>query len=192
MTISLTRPDGSPISLVPDTLDISGIMGGNAAMFAPSIYTSGNPPAYFFINTASFFSRFQVSIGDRILIGGFNYDDATLAANPVLREFVTWINKPEGHLVVAIGNTTTGAYQDGANTVGYANYIVIQARYDDPTSGSVAPNPFGADINTALTAGEAGLLKPRRLMNVNRQIQLVFRVITREMDSVAQLRPDNM
>jgi hypothetical protein len=193
MTISMSRPDGSPISLVPDTLDISGILGGNAALFAPSIYYTsvGTVPDYFFINTTSFFSRFQVSIGDRILIAGFNYDDATLAANPDLRDFVTWINKPEGHLVVAIGNTT-GAYQDTANAIGYANYIVIQARYDDPASGSVALKQFNADINTILTAGETGLLKPRRLMNVNRQIQLVFRVITREMDSVAQLRPDNM
>ncbi len=193
MTISLSRPDGSPISLVPDTLDISGILGGNAALFAPSIYYTsvGTVPDYFFINTTSFFSRFQVSIGDRILIAGFNYDDATLAANPDLRDFVTWVNKPEGHLVVAIGNTT-GAYQDTANAIGYANYIVIQARYNDPTTGSVALNPFGADINTVLNANQAGLLKPRRLMNVNRQIQLVFRVITREMDSVAQLRPDNM
>lgn len=196
LSISMLRPDGTLVSTVPDTLDIYNIFAGNTpGAFVPSAYdvTVGGQPAYFFINTSTFFSRFQISVGDRIQVGGFNYDDATLAANPGLVDFVQWINRAEGHLVAAIGYTNTGGvYQaDGANAAGYANYIIIQARYADPTTGQVALQPF-TNITAALAGNMGGLLLPRRLLNLNRQIQLVFRVITREMDGVGQLRPDNM
>jgi hypothetical protein len=194
LTISLLRPDGTLVSTVPDTLDITGILAGNTggAPFAASIYdgASAGNPYYFFINTATFFSRFQVSVGDRIQIAGFTYTDAVLAANPGLADFAGWINRPEGHLVAAIGNNSSGTYADGPNSVGYANYIIIQARYADPTSGSVALAPF-TGVVAALPANASSLLLPRRLINLNRQMQLVFRVITREMDSVGQIRPDN-
>ena len=196
LSISMLRPDGTLVSTVPDTLDIYNIFAGDTpGAFVPSAYdvTVGGQPAYFFINTSTFFSRFQISVGDRIQVGGFNYDDATLAANPGLVDFVQWINRAEGHLVAAIGYTNTGGvYQaDGANAAGYANYIIIQARYADPTTGQVALQPF-TNITAALAGNMGGLLLPRRLLNLNRQIQLVFRVITREMDGVGQLRPDNM
>ena len=194
LTISLLRPDGSLVSVVPDTLDIAGILAGNTAgaPFAASIYdgaAAGNP-YYFFINTATFFSRFQISVGDRIQIAGFTYTDAVLAANPGLADFVGWINRSEGHLVAAIGNNSSGTYADGPNSVGYANYIIVQARYADPTTGSVSLAPF-TGVVAALPANVSSLLLPRRLINLNRQMQLVFRVITREMDSVGQIRPDN-
>ena len=196
LSISMLRPDGTLVSTVPDTLDIYNIFASDTpGAFVPSAYdvAIGGQPAYFFINTSAFFSRFQISVGDRIQVGGFNYDDATLAANPGLVDFVQWINRAEGHLVAAIGHTNTGGvYQaDGANAAGYANYIIIQARYADPTTGQVALQPF-TNITAALAGNMGGLLLPRRLLNLNRQIQLVFRVITREMDGVGQLRPDNM
>ena len=196
LSISMLRPDGTLVSTVPDTLDIYNIFASDTpGAFVPSAYdvAIGGQPAYFFINTSAFFSRFQIAVGDRIQVGGFNYDDATLAANPGLVDFVQWINRAEGHLVAAIGYTNTGGvYQaDGANAAGYANYIIIPARYADPTTGQVALQPF-TNITAALAGNMGGLLLPRRLIDLNRQIQLVFRIITREMDGVGQLRPDNM
>jgi hypothetical protein len=207
MTISLLRPDGSLISSVPDTLDIAGILASNnaaGATFASSLYdvtgAPGTTPAYYFINTSTYFSRFQIAIGDRIQIAGFTYNDATLAANPGLADFANWLNRSEGHIVAAIGYSSSGTYMgDTANSAGYANYIIIQARYANPTSGSTDLLPFTGfasvgSITAALADAtlNAALLQPRRLINLNRQIQLVFRIITREMDSVGQLRPDNM
>ena len=207
MTISMLRPDGSPISTVPDTLDINAIYASNnaaGATFASSLYdvvgAPGTTPAYYFIQTSTYFSRFQIAIGDRIQIGDFTYDAATLAANPGLADFANWINRSEGHIVAAIGYSSGGVYMgDTANSVGYANYIIIQARYANPTTGSTDLQPFTgfasvANITAALADASlnAALLSPRRLINLNRQIQLVFRIITREMDSVGQLRPDNM
>ena len=87
-------------------------------------------------------------------------------------------------------------YHDGPNKVGYANYIIIQAQYHDPTKGNTGLRPYGLSAgaitqyigNTPVALANP----PRRLINLSRQIQLVFRIITREMDPVAQLRPDNM
>jgi hypothetical protein len=76
--------------------------------------------------------------------------------------------------------------------VGWANVIVIDARYADPSTGSTALAPFGSEINTDLFIQSENLLTPRRLINVSRQTQLVFRVITRELDPVGQIRADNV
>ena len=83
------------------------------------------------------------------------------------------------------------------NTVGYANCIIIQNRYTDPTTGSVTPYQFGGstgNIGTSLSSppSTTTVNSLKRLINLSRQTQLVFRVITREMDPGASLRPDNM
>jgi hypothetical protein len=215
MTIDLRRPNGELISVSPDTFDIGGIIcpqTGNVVSTTfpftiPLTYGSGNnaynvliPPstgaaANFYINTSKYFSKFEISEGDRIQISGYNYSDSVLAdpANgAALRDFCSWINRPEGHIVLdAAYSPTTSTLVDGFNDVGYANFIVIQARYQDPTTGSVLLNPFGPNFGATLHAFGANLQSPVRLMNMNKQLQLVFRIITREMDSLPQLRPDN-
>ena len=80
---------------------------------------------------------------------------------------------------------------DGPNIVGYANFIIIQARYKDPTTGSTLLEPFGTTFGATLNAFGIGLQSPIRLINLNKQLNLVFRIITREMDSLPQIRPDN-
>lgn len=200
MSISMLRPDGSLISNSADTLDITSVFAGDNGTFIPSLFdnTISGDPAYFFIQTKTYFSRFQMAVGDRIQIAGYSYDDSTLAANPGLADFCNWLNRSEGHQVAAIGYSATipsggsAPYTaDSSNDVGYANYIIIQARYADPTTGSTALLPF-TNITNALKNNTTNLLLPRRLINLNRQIQLVFRVVTRVMDPVGQLRPDNV
>ena len=207
LTINLLRPNGQSLSLMPDTFDISGILAGtNTPIATPTVSQyncsdGSNNPNYFFINTAQYFSRFQMNVGDTIQIGNFAFADPS---NAILKDFTTWINQPSGFIVIAIGNTNSaGAYTDGPNAVGYANYIIIEARYQDPTTGSVGLRPFGG-VNGGITnvlgpsAGSPDAVPtalaapPRRLINLSRQTQLVFRVITRELDPIAQLRPDNM
>ena len=215
MTIDLRRPNGELISTSPDTFDIGGIIcpqTGNLVsdkfpFSIPLTNGSGNnaynvmiPPvtgdsANFYINTSKYFSKFEMSAGDRIQISGYIYS-AEVLADPVnggaLRDFCAWVNRPEGHIVLdAAYSPTTSTLKDGFNDVGYANFIVIQARYQDPTTGSVMLNPFGPNFGATLRAFGANLQSPVRLMNLNKQLQLVFRIITREMDSLPQLRPDN-
>ena len=164
--------------------------------------------ANFFINTNKFFSKFQVCTGDRIQVSGYTYPDAVLndpTYGQCLRTFCTWINRPEGHIALnfaysvtvdPLQNTTS--IIDGFNEIGHANFIIIQAPYQDPTSGNTQPIPFGPlidnnipNIGAILNTFGTSLQSPVRLINLNRQLNLVFRIVTRDMDSLPQLRPDN-
>jgi hypothetical protein len=217
MTIDIHRPNGELISTSPDTYDIGGIIASDAVAFGTTFpftvnnlslipygvlgnATGGfNTSCNFFINTTKYFSRFEVCVGDRIQIGGYTYSEDVLndpTYGGILRDFCNWINRPEGHIVVSTAystNPTTVSTTD-TNDVGYANFIIIQARYEDPTSGSTFLKPFGNSttfIGSVLNAFGASLQSPCRLIDLNKQLNLVFRVITREMDSLPQLRPDN-
>jgi hypothetical protein len=49
---------------------------------------------------------------------------------------------------------------------------------------------FGSSVVFTVVAGT--LFSTGRLINMNHQVQIIMRVITREMDSAAKLRPDNL
>lgn len=217
MSIDIRRPNGELLTNSPDTWDIAGIIGAAPAAALPgplfpftviptgSSFNVFNPaapvaqpnPGNFFIVTNKYFSRFDVCAGDRINISGYTYSDAALNDinnGGALRDFSNWINRQEGHIVLGIGYTNTSTTLiDNPNQVGYANVIAIQARYEDPTTGSQNIAPFGnkSDFSSILNAYGAALQSPCRLINMNKQLNLVFRVITREMDSLPQIRPDN-
>lgn len=218
MTIDIHRPNGELISTSPDTYDIGGIIAsvngapvlGTAFPFTVNLGTTGyaalgnatggfNAPCNFFINTTKYFSKFEVCVGDRIQIGGYTYSEDVLndpTYGGILRSFCNWINRPEGHIVVNTAYSTSSAAlgANATNDVGYANFIIIQAQYEDPTSGSTFLKPFGTatdQLGNILDAFGSSLQSPCRLIDLNKQLNLVFRVITREMDSLPQLRPDN-
>lgn len=154
-------------------------------------------PANFFINTTTYFSRFELCIGDRIQIAGYNYTDAALndpTYGQSLRAFCNWVNRPEGHIIVNTAytiNTSSTILNDEFNNVGYANFIIIPGLYQDPTTGSTALESFGSNFGGSLITESSYLTSPTRLINLNRQLNLVFRIITREMDALPQIRPDN-
>jgi hypothetical protein len=209
MTIDIRRPNGELVSSSPDTFDIAGVIGAGTssygAVFPFGVVSSGeynlvdganNNPFNFYLVTNKYFSRFDICKGDRIQISGYTYSDAALndpTYGGALRDFSNWINRAEGHIVLNTGYTPTpNSMLDGLNDVGYGNIIVIQARYQDPSTGSVLLNPFYANnFANILNAFGAALQSPCRLIDLNKQLNLVFRVITREMDSLPQIRPDN-
>lgn len=221
MTIDLRLPNGELISASPDTFDIGGIIApqygsvygptfpfNNAIVYNNSIldYNIMVPvingfAANFYINTKHFFSKFEISPGDRIQINGYTYSETVLndpTYGQSLRMFSNWVNRPEGHIILDVAHSIgfdlanpTSNINNGVNEVGYANFLIIQARYNDPTTGNITLNPFHADIGAVLNTFGAGLQSPVRLINLNKQLNIVFRIITREMDSLPQLRPNN-
>jgi hypothetical protein len=207
LTVDIRRPNGELVSVSPDTYDIAGIIGAGASAAGPDFpftvipsgaynIVAGTNPANFYIVTNKYFSRFEVCPGDRIQLSGYTYTEGALndpTNGTPLRDFCNWINRPEGHVVLDIGYTnSTTTMADGVNQVGYANIIVIQARYQDPSTGSIALAPFAAaNFSNVLNAYGVALQSPRRLIDLNKQLNLVFRVITREMDALPQIRPDN-
>jgi hypothetical protein len=215
MTIEFRRPNGELLSNSSDTFDIGGIsasevVASGATTFPFNVVTTtsdysllgassaiATAPANFFINTSSYFSRFELCAGDRIQIAGYTYSDASLN-DPVygqsLRAFCNWINRVEGHIVINTAYTVPTAptvLVDGINSVGYANFIVIQGLYQDPTTGTTYLQSFGTDFGNTLNTYGTTLQSPIRFINLNKQLNLVFRIITREMDSLPQIRPDN-
>lgn len=196
LSISIQRPDGCLVSDTLDTLDIKCITTSAAfsRIGTDSTFYAGLSGQYLFVQCTSYFSRFMVNQGDRIQFKSVTCGITTGAAT----DFLEFVQRPEGHLVVQIAAVTSGgAMRDGPNEVGYANVIIIRSKMNDPTTGATTPAPFGGtsaansqlqtDLNTAATTPFTG-----RLINLSHQTTLVFRVITRDMDPTARLRPDNV
>jgi hypothetical protein len=100
---------------------------------------------------------------------------------------------------VTAGIRGTIAYStlvDGWNDVGYSRFIILRGKFKDPTTGAMTVDPYGnaADnlhVSTAMLSGDTKII-PGKLINLSRQTQLIFRVITREYDSTSLVRPDNL
>jgi hypothetical protein len=193
LSIRLQQPNGNLISSVPDTLDITGTYmsdtPGSLGVVNNSIYrTSGE---YIFINTSKWFSVYQIAAGDRIQIRNLSAFTSPTAAQT---DFLNYVQDSSGLMVVAVANSSSGIITDGVNVTGYANLIIVRNRFNDPTTGSVYLRPFGgAANNTALaTSLSTNVFTTGKLINLSRQTQLIFRVITRDYDSTSLLRPDNL
>jgi hypothetical protein len=153
--------------------------------------------SYIFVQTSKYFPFSAIGEGDNILFQGY----APTTVSPAANDFASYINRSSGHYVVAVANVSSGAVVDGRNAAGYCNVIVLRSRFDDPTTGSVGRGSsyFGSGSSAETTF--AGLLdntgnEPNQtasgLINLSRQVQVVLRVVTRDMDSTANIRPDNV
>lgn len=216
LTFRFERPDGTLVSTVPDTLDITQIYSSKqvtATSSFPYGYDStteaGTGSAYYFIKTSTYFNALTVTKGERIIIKNLTWN-ATPAGAAVaqLQDFLTYIQADSGFLVVDVGYGTApngsgvANITIGANTQGYCNYIVVRGKWSDPTTGSTATSLMGnaADSSTpgSLTGNtltsflNTNAIVTGRLLNQSHQVQVAMRVITREMDPTAVLRPDNL
>ena len=102
-------------------------------------------------------------------------------------KFIRFINRIEGHIVSGVmGLSTDNKITEEPNVIGYSKFIII------PGEVNVKMGMYNnySDIATAL----AGLSLERpiacRGINGNRQVQVVFRIITREIDSSSRIRAD--
>ena len=207
LSIRIERPDGNLVSDTLDTLDISGIKSSYNMTNCPTSNgvvtgtsyadTSGN---YLWIQTKTWFNRFLVNQGDRIQMSGLAFQPAYAGNADAATDLISYLTRSQGHLVVGVGYSSLSGssiyYNDGANIVGYCNYIIIRSKMKDPTLGFTQPDTFGllassannTFLNTLCTAN----LAAGRLINISHQTTLVFRVITRDLDSTARIRPDNL
>lgn len=195
LSVSFVQPNGELISPTHDALDISDVWGAGYPKCSGSAFNliEGSDPKYFFIYTKEFFSRFQFSVGDVLRIGNYNYEPGVMQTSERLRYFCDWLNAFTGHMIVGIGyNKSSTEFIDGPNDAGYANCIIIGARYKNPSTGSTSLDPFAPNINNGFIANYGRVESPRRCINMSRQVQLVLRVITREFDPAGQLRPDDV
>ena len=208
------------------TLFGSGSGRGSNVVNTQAVYTTttGANSEYYWIQTSQWFPRHMFNEGDRINIGGLdltglngnsNFNGNTVITGSATAELTNYFTQNAGLLISGIGYYaptgtsnvfSSGGYQSNgvttcANSLGYANCIIVQAKYNDPTTGSTTIRPFGGvaaaniALGQALVGGSNGslyTLSNARLINMSHQTQLVFRVITREMDSTSMIRPDNL
>jgi len=201
LTIQLQRPNGNLVSDSLDTLDISGVFASTSftGYTSSSIYmnallrdTNSNA-TYYTIVTKTYFNRFAFTKNDRIKLQGIN--TALISGNDTAKaDFKAYMENSSGLLIVGTGYTAGTIFTDGVNNVGYGNFIVVQAPYRDPTTGSVLIQPFGGTntTNQNLATAIANVnLTGARLINLSKQTQLTFRIITRDMDSATRIRANN-
>jgi hypothetical protein len=171
----------------------------------PSLEINGS--AYYWLKTSKYFNHWNVTKGDKIVIKNLQWGTAATGnAATQLPDFLNYVQQDGGLLVVDTGvvtGTTPGDYVFSSGTTfsynaqGYANAILVRGKFADPTTGVFAPVALGGIpdsytsgnishylTNTALTSG--------RLINMNHQVQISMRVITRELDSTGIIRPDNL
>jgi hypothetical protein len=200
LTFRLERHAGQLLSEEPDVFFLKRLcMSNNFISIGTDstvYYNAASPQnSYIFLQTRTYFPFSAISEGDHLVIQGYSPASTSDAA----LEFKGFINREEGHYVVAVGYVDgSGALNDGRNIAGYCNVIVLRNRFDDPTTGSVARtiSYFGgsAGAETALSATLDGELDLSGCgcLNESRQTHFVLRVITREMDSSSNIRPDNI
>jgi len=193
LTFNLQKPDGSLVCDSKDTLDLAGFYMSNQVTNPGQYYDSAS--SWIWINTATYFNKFMVTQGDRVQFKNVAMTNAFSSAIPGLNNFISFITRPEGHLVSDIGYKVSTTFTSGANTVGYANCIIIKNSFADPTTGSTSLNLWGGSsaTNSAfLSQLNSTPAATGRFINLNHQIQIILRVITRDMDSASRLRPDNL
>lgn len=192
MSIRLERPDGTLVNTEMDTFDFIKVFMGSVLPAGYS-YSGTNPyvsaPAneYIVLESTELFRATNAIAGDRIYVKGFKFPDGFVGGTQELRDkFVSFINRVEGHVVSGVMGLNGTTITEEPNTIGYSKFIIIPGQVDLAA---------GAYVNySTLAGGLAGLqlVKPIacRGINGNRQVQVVFRIITREIDSSSRIRAD--
>ena len=203
LSIEMDRPDGSQLSYLPDTVDISSVVlcetgGANSSVYFTNKAVDGSASGnsyYIILRTKTYFSRWSFAVGDRIQVGGITPDQIGGAASAEAKyELLDFLQDNAGHIIAGIGFDKAGIV-DGYNSFGYANWIAIRAPINDPTTGDTTVRTIGGSqtaYNALQTSLAASSIVKGRILNQSHQVQLVFRIITREKDSTSRVRPDNL
>jgi hypothetical protein len=191
----------------------------NAMDLSGTVYSDTNLGEYIWIDCKKWFSRYQFAVGDRIQIKNLSCSQPTPAIRDLMTFLqdenglsiagIAWarnittldrqrdINDISYSLTNGIrGSVASSVLVDGPNSAGYARFIIVRGKFADPSTGSTEVSPYGgaADnsaVSTAILSGSTKI-KSVKFINMSRQTQLIFRVITREYDSTSLVRPDNL
>ena len=173
---------------------------------------------YIWIDCKKWFSRFQVSVGDTIQIKNLS----CLQPTPAVTDLINFLQNSNGLLVAGTayikpitatdlitlnltsnqvgnglpGTTVTQVLADDCNTAGYCKYIIVRGKFYDPTLGNTGIQPYGNQADNSVLSTDmmsnTTAINPGRLINLSKQTQLIFRVVTRDYDSTSLVRPDNL
>jgi len=206
LSIRLERHTTELLNTDSDVLAISqvllsgniSVLGTDATQYA-GITSPLNP--YIFLSTTNYFLYSAVSEGDMIQIQGFSVTPANTTTQAACDDFASYINRTQGHYVVATGFAANSSVKLGRNDAGYCNVIILRSRFDNPatTGGTTRSSSYyGGDAGQEAvgvlptTLNSAPVQTACSLINMSRQVHVVLRIITRDLDSGSNIRPDNV
>jgi hypothetical protein len=200
LSIQLQRPNGNLLSDIPDVVSINNIYASGS--FPGSFVYAGNyrnvtlasGSLYYLIQTSTWFSQWMFQAGNRIQIKGLVASQIVNPPTQAAFDFVQYLQQDEGLLIVGIGKNSAVS-SDLPNTAGYGNIIIVQAPLAPVTTATPDVLPFGgtSGTNSALaTALQSTTFSGAALINLTHQTNIVLRIITRELDPAARVRPDNL
>ena len=193
LSVELQIPNGNLLSTLADTLSITGIyIGGKMPSSSPPVSTKyASDSGYLFIKTSTYFSQWAFAVGNRIQIKGLDMSQLNGGSTKASTDLSDYLLSNTLPIISVIATDT----DDGLNAAGYANVIVVRCPYVDPTTGSVSVNFFGGSSTLHNALGDSLKLttfSTVKLINLTHQTNIVLRVITREIDPTARVRPDNL
>ena len=190
LTIQLERPTGALLSSVMDTFSVSMAYMSAALNAGSAFYDAAAPSQYIAIKTAAYFPYLSFNVGDRVQFKGTTMTSTSSLA--MQTDFLAFLNRDEGHLVAGVGyeggSDDTIVKTSPYNSAGYCNFVIIHSKPADYAAGATGGAYFGggaADV-------DIGTITTGKFINLNRQTQIVLRIITRELDSTTRVRPDNL
>jgi hypothetical protein len=207
LSFHMLNPENLPLSTVPDSFAVERIVYSHLDDISGSCYSDYVSPGgtadtadYLFIKMKKWFPLWAFSKMDRVTFNGLTFTSTTAGVQAGGEALNTWLEKPEGHVVVGIASNVgeTMRIQDGANDCGYANWIVIRNRFKDPTAGMCSRALFASnlsledDLAEELAVYDTTGYQRGGALNLSRQVQVFLRVITREVDPASGVRPDNV
>jgi len=204
LSIRMERHNAELLSDASDVLTLNRIcMGSTVTVLGTDATNYADASgSYLFLQTSTYFLFSAVGEGDQIQIQGVSVPrtggGGTTPASPTFSDFETFINDYQYVVAVGIANGTNITLN--ANVAGYANCVILRSRWADPTTGAAGRGTsyFGGSttqegyLSTWLNTTTGGALTGAAFLNTSRQTHIVLRVITRDMDSASNIRPDNV
>jgi len=208
LTIRLERHNNELLSGDSDVQFISriGLSGTLTSIGTDNTNYSVSPSIpnpYVFLKTNNYFLYSAICEGDLINVKGFTVVRGGAPADSTCVDFETWVNRNNGHYVVAVGYVDgSNNIQIGRNDAGYCNIIILRSRFNDPTVNNASINTLRTQSYFGGSVVEEGTLAEQLrdqavstgtgLINMSRQVHVVLRIVTRDFDAGSNIRPDNV
>jgi hypothetical protein len=175
------RPDGTSVSDVSDILRIQNI-------YVDSNY--GNN--YYIFQTATWFPRSILTIGDRLIVGGLNISN--VPSTQYAAAFTNYITQDQGHIITDVGYAVNNIFSNALNTQGYGNAFAISAYNSNVVGGNVPPSYFtNASEDTAFfNAMRSNTLTGCKAINMNHQTATYLKITTKHYDNTSLIRSENI
>ena len=192
LTIRFYRPDGQPISLDSDHLEINTVqyLAEDHTESIELLQTPGFPKTgtgvYIKITTVKYFSNRTFRVGDLIKIKNYK----VVSTDNEEQKFQEFINRVEGHIIINLQLELTEELTAANNNHGYINTLYIsppgEINYKNgglDTTTSFTTNP----LLPVTTADGKGVL-----INSSMQVHITFKITTRDDKTISVIKPVNV